>query len=195
MSLEQDIANVVSAAEQLTGIVDTKIEDINTTVNNKVAEVNTTISREIARVDESLANTRVFGRKSMSIADYFVTEVGPTNIHIKLPYRVDRDHAMYHLTVEGYAYGAAHDNENEPRIIDATFVGYCYTNSQTHLNVQCLGSHEPASYIGKDNHIYLRLSFKNKYFLTLNVNALKVGNGTLLKQGDVEIIDNPEALL
>ncbi|TQF71858.1 hypothetical protein [Pseudoalteromonas luteoviolacea] len=189
MSLEQDIANVVSAAEQLTGIVDTKIEDINSTVSSKVSEMDSTISQQVTRIDNAINNKHIIGEggqgtKSFAIAGYFTNVGETTNIHIKLPYKLDTHNCMFHVSVNGYAYG-------EGKAVDSTFVGYCYKNGNNLIHTQNLGTHEPDSYVGSDNHIYLRLTFSSTYYLTLSVDSIKVGNGTVLGVGDVTIISNP----
>ncbi|KZN53317.1 hypothetical protein [Pseudoalteromonas luteoviolacea] len=201
MSLEQDIANVVSAAEQLTGIVDTKIEDINTTVNNKVAEMNsqvavkkneidTTISQQVQRVDTALENKQILGNggigtRSIDIAKFFTAELGATYIHLKLPYKLDRDNRMYHIKVSGYEFHKA-------KIIDTTFVGYCYNQGNRLGYKQELGTHEPFSYVGSDSHVYLRLTIEDKYYLNLSVDSMYVGNGMILKPGDISVIESTE---
>ncbi|OCQ18950.1 hypothetical protein A7985_22455 [Pseudoalteromonas luteoviolacea] len=190
MSLEQDIANVVSAAEQLTGIVDTKIEDINSTVNGKVAEINSTISQQVSRVNEALESKQIIGdggrgTRSIDIARYFSAAVGGTYIHLKLPYRLDRDNHMYHIKVNGYEF-------HKGKLVDTTFVGYCYNQGNILGFKQELGTHEPFSYVGTDSHIYLRLTIEDKYYLNLSVDSMYVGNGTVLKPGDIEVIESTE---
>ncbi|MCF6438140.1 hypothetical protein L1077_01675 [Pseudoalteromonas luteoviolacea] len=201
MSLEQDIAHVVSAAEQLTGIVDTKIEDINSTVNGKVAQMNsqvavktheidTTISQQVQRVDTALENKQILGdggrgTRSIDIARFFTATVGATYIHLKLPYRLDRDNRMYHIKVSGYEF-------HKGKIVDTTFAGYCYNQGNILGFKQELGTHEPFSYVGSDNHVYLRLTIEDKYYLNLSVDSMYVGNGMVLKPGDIAVIESTE---
>ncbi|KID58259.1 hypothetical protein JF50_06150 [Pseudoalteromonas luteoviolacea] len=204
MSLEQDIANVVSAAEQLTGIVDTKIEDINTTVNNKVAEMNsqvavkkneidTAISQQVQRVDTALENKQILGdggrgTKSVAIASFFTNEGGATNMHLKLPFKIDRHNSMFHLNIYGYEYG-------KNNIVDATFTGYCYADNNRLHQSKTAGTHEPVVYVGTDQHVYLRITLESQYYLTLSVDSVYVGNGKVLKPGDVQFISSTEAQL
>ncbi|AOT09367.1 hypothetical protein [Pseudoalteromonas luteoviolacea] len=204
MSLEQDIANVVSAAEQLTGIVDTKIEDINNTVNGKVAEMNsqvavkkneidTAITQQVQRVDTALENKQVIGNgghgtKSIGIASFFTGETGATYMHLKLPYKIDTHNCMFHLNIYGYEYG-------KNNIVDATFTGYCYTNQNKLYQSKTAGTHEPIVYVGTDQHVYLRITLESQYYLTLSVDSTYVGNGSVLKPGDVQFISSTEAQL
>ncbi|KZN34934.1 hypothetical protein [Pseudoalteromonas luteoviolacea] len=193
MSLEQDIANVVSAAEQLTGIVDTKIEDINSTVNSKVSEMNSTISQQVTRVDNALESKQVLGdgtrgTKSVAIAGFFTTEGGATNMHLKLPFKIDTHNCMFHLNIYGYEYGSN-------KIVDATFTGYCYASNNRLYQSRTSGSHEPIVYVGTDQHIYLRITLESQYYLTLSVDSTYVGNGRVLKPGDVHFISSTEAQL
>ncbi|KZN65732.1 hypothetical protein N473_11950 [Pseudoalteromonas luteoviolacea CPMOR-1] len=200
MSLEQDIANVVSAAEQLTGIVDTKIEDINNTVNGKVAqmesrvtqkesELDETISGQISKVDAALDNLAIIGNgergtRAIGVANYFTSGNGPAKIHFRLPLNVLQHNEMFHIKVIGHAY-------HQAEAVDATFVGYSFPNVEGVYLPQATGTHLPTIYVGSDNHIYCRLSFEKCHFLTLSVDTMRVGNGRLIKHGDIEIINDP----
>ncbi|ESP95483.1 MULTISPECIES: hypothetical protein [Pseudoalteromonas] len=201
MSLEQDIANVVSAAEQLTGIVDTKIEDINSTVNNKVTEMNTrvaqkeseldsTVAHHVGRIDAALDNLGIIGNggvgtRAIGVANYFTPGNGPATIHFKLPLNVKQHNEMFHIRVIGHAY-------HQAEAVDATFVGYSFPDVQGVYLPQATGTHLPTIYVGTDDHIYCRLTFTKCHFLTLSVDTMRVGNGRLLKHGDIEIINDPQ---
>ncbi|KNC65019.1 hypothetical protein AC626_25785, partial [Pseudoalteromonas rubra] len=65
---------------------------------------------------------------------------------------------------------------------------YCYATDKNVRNIECIGSHAPTLYRGSDGYAYCRLSFENIYHLTLTVDTMRVGNGRLLKKGDVEVI-------
>ncbi|MBQ4814014.1 hypothetical protein J8M20_21795 [Pseudoalteromonas luteoviolacea] len=200
MSLEQDIANVVSAAEQLTGIVDTKIGDINNTVNTKVAEMNTRVAQketeldnavahQVGRIDAALDNLGIIGdgsigTKSIAVATYFSGDHGASYIHIKLPFKIDEHNCTYHIGVSGYAL-------QEGKIVDSTFVGYCNEATNKLVHPHHSGTHEPYSYIGSDQHVYLRLNFESKYYLSLSVDSMYVGNGRIIKRGEIEVIASP----
>ena len=177
MSLENNIATLVQKSEQLTS-----------TVDNKVAEIDASTASMLQRVDNALSDNHVIGEgirgtRGFAIANYFTSTSGVTNMHVKLPYKIDTHNHMFHIHIKGYAYG-------ENAIVDAVFTGYCYKNGNRLHQSKTMGTHEPIVYVGSDQHIYLRLSFTNQYYLTLSADSIRVGNGTVLGAGDIEFINN-----
>lgn len=115
------------------------------------------------------------GSTREGIAKHFTANHSGTDVfHIKLPYKVNTDHAMYHIKASGYAYGAAD-------IIDITWVGYCYapisniTNNKTGI----LNSTDitAGQYVGSDSHVYLWFKLPSTYYSTFKLDSIRVGNG------------------
>ncbi|NOU49527.1 hypothetical protein HG263_03055 [Pseudoalteromonas sp. JBTF-M23] len=193
MALEQDIATLVGKAEELTTVVENKIQDIDARVASKSVEVDSLITSTNSKVDDKLNQLSIignggYGSRAINVANFFTNDSGVTNLHFKLPFKADTDHAMFHLHITGYAYG-------EGKIVDATLVGYCYKVVENVINVDTVGTHTPHVYKGSDGHIYGRLSFTNQYYLTLSVDTMRVGNGRLYKHGDIEIIRSEQETL
>lgn len=133
------------------------------------------------------------GSTREGIAKYFTANHSATDIfHIKLPYRVTTDRAMYHIRASGYAYGAAD-------IIDVTWVGYCYaeisniTNNKTGiLNSTAITA---GQYVGSDSHVYLWFKLPSTYFSSFKLDSMRVGNGGLITSSDVQILVSSQTQL
>ncbi|GEM_PF-4266784 len=131
---------------------------------------------------------------SHGIATYFNNTHNNDYIHIKLPYKLSTDNHMYHIHATGYRF-------SNGEVIDITWVGYCYANggvlmSQSHANNG--GPHfDISEYVGSDQHIYLRFrgTTGDNYYQSFRIDSMHVGNGTVLKKGDIEIISSPNATL
>ena len=161
-------------------------EEIRESIDAKVAEM-------LSLVSAASSDLEVFGDGNqgstvVNAASALFSEGGNCYLHFKLPLKADENHEMFHLHIRGYAYG-------EAKVIDATLVGYCYKPSANVINVGVEGSHQPALYKGSDNAIYGRLYFPNCYYLTVAVDTLRVGNGRLLRRGDIEIIKSENETL
>ncbi|WP_298510392.1 hypothetical protein [uncultured Kordia sp.] len=110
--------------------------------------------------------------------------------HIKLPYKSDVDNKMYYIQALGYSYKTA-------EVIDVTWVGYCYASGSTNLintnaHVDKGATITAGQYIGSDNHIYLWFKPEYTYVVTFKIDTIRVGNGTLLQEGDLEVIVSTE---
>jgi len=46
-----------------------------------------------------------------------------------------------------------------------------------------------------DNHVYLRFKTTNQYYISFGVFSMYVGNGSILKNGDVQVIQSATANL
>ena len=115
---------------------------------------------------------------------------------------------MFHITVTGYAYQAGAP-------IDLVFVGYSHRYADGsapvlyHKSVvdraggmSCTSN--STSYWGSDEHMYLRfqvfvagggkLGAANTYYSSFRVDSMNVGNGIMMKQGDISVIvsEQPE---
>jgi hypothetical protein len=170
----------------------TKSMDVAFQKYNEAGELETVTMPNVAKMKadfESWKNEKYIigdgghGTRAINVASYFTNGSGATYLHFKLPYNLKIDNKMYHLHIRGYAYG-------ESKAVDATIVGYCYKNGNKLCYLNATGSHQPTSYVGSNNDIYARMYFPNKYYLTVTIDTIKVGNGTLLKSGDIEIIDS-----
>ncbi len=131
---------------------------------------------------------------SHGIASFFTNTTDNNYIHIKLPYKVDTDAKMYRIHVTGYRYRSG-------KVIDLTWVGYCYYPSNALIETATVNAGSPeftmTQYVGSDNHIYLRFrgTTGSNYYESFRVDSMHVGNGTVLKEGDVEIISSSSANL
>lgn len=136
------------------------------------------------------------GSMRMGIAKYFSWDASDTDIfHIKLPYRTDVDNKMFYLKATGHDYVT-------PEIIDVTWVGYCYTDGGVNdkliqTKTIALGSTTitAGQYIGTDNHIYLWFKLSNTYYATFKIDSMYVGNGSVLENNSVQIIQSSQTQL
>lgn len=133
------------------------------------------------------------GSTREGIAKYFTSNNSGTDIfHIKLPLKVNTNSEMYHIKASGYAYGAAD-------IIDVTWVGYCYSPAanitSTKTGILNSTAITAGQYVGTDSHVYLWMKLPNTYFSTFKLDSIRVGNGRLIKSGDVQIIVSSQAQL
>ena len=114
--------------------------------------------------------------------------------HIKTPMRIDSGYDMFHFNAKGYFYGSG-------EIIDITWVGYCYPSDGTirQMKSNVLRAEpdkvQAGQYIGSDQHVYLWLKSTTAYYTTFRINTIRVGNGPLFKEGDLEVIVSDQAQL
>lgn len=112
-----------------------------------------------------------------------------TNIfHIKLPYRTDTDNRMFYLKASGYAFYLG-------EIIDIVWVGYCYKNGSAgnklirqYTDVSRSPTITAGQYEGSDKHIYLWIKINGTNHTTFKIDSMRVGNGTLLVEGDLQVV-------
>ncbi|MBT2622505.1 MULTISPECIES: hypothetical protein [Chryseobacterium] len=126
------------------------------------------------------------GSTREGILKFFTTEYNTDKIfHVKMPYRTNTDSKMFHIRASGYNY-------QNGDIIDVTWVGYCYQPSGALMNNKTYVAASTAiiagQYVGTDSHIYLWFKLPNIYYSSFKVDSMRVGNGTLLKEGDLELI-------
>ncbi len=112
------------------------------------------------------AKLTVWSRQE-SIASYSSSSSSTTEyIHIRLPHNTDTQNGWYRVEVEWYDYGGW-------KWIDLRYVWYSYVTSNSLLatdEYDLTWNYTPISYIGSDNHIYLRFKPTNLYFLSFVVN-------------------------
>jgi len=125
------------------------------------------------------------GSVRTGILKHLMTKNSSTHLyHIKLPYKVDTHTAMYYLHASGYSYQSG-------EIIDIIWTGYCYrpsnaiSKTKTHINRSTAIT--AGQYVGTDSSVYLWFKVPNIYYTTFRLDAMKVGNGTMLKQGDIQL--------
>jgi len=167
--------------------------------------VNTTLPKSELDVDGILIEGKkksMFGNSvnngscvvTRGIASFFSTENNTNYMHIKLPYKVTSDARMYHIHATGYRYRSG-------RVIDLTWVGYCYSPSTALVEARTINAGSPdftmTQYVGSDNHIYLRFkgTTGSNYYQSFRIDSMHVGNGRILKEGDIEIISSASANL
>ncbi|MEM6685624.1 MAG: hypothetical protein AAF617_07475 [Bacteroidota bacterium] len=164
----------------------------------RAAEVHapvTSVNGQTGAITLSVDDGNDIGSVRNGIVKFFTsTNSSLPYFHLKLPYRVDTDNKMFHLKATGYSYGPS-------EIIDVTWVGYCYKNGSsnklrnTKTSILSSTTITAGQYIGSDNHIYLWFKTPNVYFTTFRVDSMRVGNGTLLEEGDVTMIMSLNATL
>lgn len=148
------------------------------------------VNGQTGNVILNLQGTTDVGSTREGIAKFFTDTNNTTDIfHIKLPYKVNTHSAMFHIKAIGYNYGGAD-------IIDVTWVGYCYQPNSALMNTKTSVVSSTAitagQYVGSDSHIYLWFKAPNTYYTTFRVDSMRVGNGTLIQEGDVQIIMSPQ---
>ena len=134
------------------------------------------------------------GTRSLNIAEYF-SSLNDTNayIHLKTPFNPAIEADTFHIKVSGYSL---HNFSNH--LIDLTFTGYSYTACNCVAYTTTLdptNQYSPAIYKGSDNFIYLRFKPANTYYLTFVVDSIFVGNGRILKPGDIQVVPSSSVTL
>ncbi|MCJ8204087.1 hypothetical protein [Pseudomonas sp. RGM2987] len=194
MSLETSIASLVTAANNLTTVVNGKIGAINLTMAAAVAQFNEWRSLKDVEGDPAALGTirrnvlqgHVYGTGgpygSTAQGDFMSTELGSsTNVymHFKVPLNVNANSEMFWFNIKGYSYGTA-------KIIEETLVGYCYQPSRVLQNVSTFGNMTPAVYVDTSGNIVMRILIPNIYYTTVRVDTMRVGNGRLFNLGDLK---------
>lgn len=151
------------------------------------------VNGQTGNVTLDLEGSTDVGSTREGIAKYFTANHSATDIfHIKLPYKVNTNHAMYHIKASGYAYEASD-------IIDITWVGYCYApmTNIIHQKTGILNSTNitAGQYVGSDSHVYLWFKLPNTYFSTFKLDSMRVGNGGLITSSDVQILVSSQTQL
>lgn len=151
------------------------------------------VNGQTGNVTLNLQGPTDVGSTREGIAKFFTPDFSSSNIfHVKLPYKVNTNSAMFHIKAIGYNYGGSD-------IIDVTWVGYCYQPNSalmnTKTNVLSSTAITAGQYVGSDSHIYLWFKVPDTYYTTFRIDAMRVGNGTLLQEGDVSIIVSAQTQL
>lgn len=151
------------------------------------------VNGQTGNVTLNLQGSTDTGSNRQGITKFFTDVNNSTNIfHIKLPYKVNTHSAMFHIKAIGYNYGGSD-------IIDVTWVGYCYSANSALMNtktsVVSSTTITGGQYVGSDSHVYLWFKTPNTYYTTFRIDVMRVGNGTLLKEGDVSVVVSSQAQL
>lgn len=194
MSLETQIAALVTAANNLTAAVNGKIGAIDARMDTAEAEFDEW--RNQKDVEGSLG---AFGTIRRNLFQGFIQSLGGpagvavnsgfdtvdlgTNLnvyaHFKVPLNVNVNSEMFWFNIKGYSYGAA-------AIVDETLVGYCYKPELALKSVATFGSMTPAVYKDANGNVVLRILLTNAYYTTLRIDTMRVGNGRLFNVGDLQ---------
>ncbi|MCG8552318.1 MAG: hypothetical protein MI799_18095 [Desulfobacterales bacterium] len=154
--------------------------------------IGTTEPLSALHVDGSVITGSGRGSTTHNVLNYFTNQETTHHVHIKTPFNPNIRSQMFHLKVRGYAYRAQ-------QIIDLTFAGYAYFATKTlryPVTLDPSGALNPVAYKGSDGYIYLRFTPANTYYITLAVDSMYVGNGKILKAGDItEVILSSSAEL
>ncbi|MBV6203229.1 hypothetical protein KUU18_29435 [Pseudomonas aeruginosa] len=193
MSLETQIASLVTAANNLTAAVNGKIGAIDARMDTAEAEFEEW--RNQKDVEGSLG---AFGTIRRNMFQGFIQSLGGpagvaansgfdtvdlgtnTNVyvHFKVPLNVNVNSEMFWFSIKGYSYGSS-------QIVDETMVGYCYKPTLSLQNVATFGSMSPAVYKDANGNVVLRILLPSAYYTTLRIDTMRVGNGRLFNVGDL----------
>ena len=109
-------------------------------------------------------------------------------LHLKTHMNTAQVSQMFLYDVNGYAYG-------ESNHIAGKVAGYCYATTGNLESVSAEGSHGLTAYEGSDGQVYLRMLLASTYYLTLSIDAIRVGNGVLPEVGSLTPIFSTEVTL
>ncbi|AXP01677.1 hypothetical protein SAMN04488697_11516 [Pseudomonas sp. 43mfcvi1.1] len=194
MSLETTIASLVTAANNLTTVVNGKIGSINTTMATALDQFNEWRSLKDVEGDPAALGTirrnllqgfisGTGGAQGVGAqGDFTATDLGTTAnvyVHFKVPLNINVNSEMFWFNIKGYSYGTA-------KIIEETLVGYCYQPTRTLQNVSTFGNMTPACYVDTNGNIVMRILVPSIYYTTIRIDTMRVGNGRLFKLGDLK---------
>lgn len=193
MSLEQNVAELVQATNNLTGTVSGMIGEIDNRVLLAESQFQDYISRADTVGDPAVQGTLFMGIFQGGVwgtggpnlvgasGGFPVTDLGTTSevyAHFKLPLNINRDECMFWLNFRGYSYGSA-------CVIDETIAGYCYAPQRKVINQSLFGVMDPAIYVDTVGNVVLRLKFPSIYVTTLRIDTMQTGIGAPPKKGEL----------
>lgn len=198
MSLTQDIANVVQAAENMTATVTGKMGEIDQRMDVAETEFDVWRSEKDMMGDAALQGAMRMNIFQGNLHGTSQVTGGPsgtggfagkvedigsnTNVylHFKTPLSLNNNNEMFWFNVRGYCYGAA-------KLIDEVIAGYCYKNGNALTSKANSGSLSPDSYTDLAGNLILRILVPNTYYNTVRVDTMRVGNGRLFNTGDLDV--------
>ncbi|MGE1173732.1 hypothetical protein [Pseudomonas sp. BW7P1] len=194
MSLETTVASLVTAANNLTNVVNGKIGSINTTMATALNQFNEWRSLKdvegdpfaLGTIRRNILQGFVTGTGGVQTVgaqgDFTATDLGTSlnvYMHFKIPLNINVNSEMFWFNIKGYTYGTA-------KIIEETLVGYCYQPTRTLQNVSTFGNMTPAVYVDASGNIVMRILVPNIYYTTIRIDTMRVGNGRLFNLGDLK---------
>lgn len=199
MSLDQQVASLVKASNDLTGAVDGKIGQI----DRRMAEAESRFDAW-RQIKDVVGDPGGYGTMRMSVFQGFIHDTGGatgqggagagdfygkidslgTNskvyVHFRTPLNINKNNEMFWFNLRGYGYGSA-------SIIDEIFVGYCYENNLKLTNEAAFGNRSPAVYVDTNGNVLLRILLPSSYYATMRMDTMRVGNGRLYAPGDFDV--------
>lgn len=193
MSLETQIAALVTAANNLTNAVSGKMGEIDSTMVDALAQFN------LFRAQKDYVGTPgASGTLAMGVfqgqatgaggvqgygvsGDFIPADLGTSEqvyIHFKLPFNIHADSKMYWLSIRGYSYGSS-------KIIDETFAGYCYAPGATLTSTYEFGNMTPAQYVDANGNVVLRILCPSLYVTTLRIDSMHIGGYGIIEKGQI----------
>ncbi|WP_282410301.1 hypothetical protein ACK3BE_06010 [Pseudomonas mandelii] len=194
MSLETTVASLVTAANNLTTVVNGKIGNINSTMATALSQFNEWRNLKdvegdpaaLGTIRRNLLQGFVTGTGGVQTVgaqgDFVSTDLGVSlnvYMHFKIPLNINVNSEMFWFNIKGYSYGTA-------KIIEETLVGYCYQPTRTLQNVSTFGNMTPAVYVDTNGNVIMRILIPNIYYTTVRIDTMRVGNGRLFNLGDLK---------
>ncbi|MBV4460017.1 hypothetical protein KVG96_18850 [Pseudomonas sp. COR58] len=194
MSLETTVAALVTAANNLTTVVNGKIGSINSTMADALNQFNEWRNQKDVEGDPAALGTIrrnvlqgfVSGTGGLqgvgAVGSFTSTDLGTTAnvyMHFKTPLNINVNSEMFWFNIKGYSYGTA-------KIIEETLVGYCYQPTRTLQNVSTFGNMTPSVYVDTNGNIVMRILLPSIYYTTVRIDTMRVGNGRLFNLGDLK---------
>ncbi|MFJ7285800.1 hypothetical protein [Pseudomonas sp. NPDC099000] len=194
MSLETTVASLVTAANNLTSVVNGKIGSINSAMTTALSQFNEWRNLKdvegdpaaLGTIRRNLLQGFVTGTGGVQTVgaqgDFVSTDLGVSlnvYMHFRIPLNINVHSEMFWFNIKGYSYGTA-------KIIEETLVGYCYQPTRTLQNVSTFGNMTPAVYADANGNIIMRILIPNIYYTTVRIDTMRVGNGRLFNLGDLK---------
>nr|WP_225927518.1 hypothetical protein [Pseudomonas ekonensis] len=185
---------MVTAANNLTTVVNGKIGSINSTMADALNQFNEWRNQKDVEGDPAALGTIrrnvlqgfVSGTGGLqgvgAVGSFTSTDLGTTAnvyMHFKTPLNINVNSEMFWFNIKGYSYGTA-------KIIEETLVGYCYQPTRTLQNVSTFGNMTPSVYVDTNGNIVMRILLPSIYYTTVRIDTMRVGNGRLFNLGDLK---------
>jgi hypothetical protein len=100
-------------------------------------------------------------------------------VHFKTPMNINTSDEMFWFNIRGYCYGSS-------SVIDETIVGYAYSPQRAIINKVGFGNMFPDSYVDSAGNVILRIKVPVAYYLTVRIETMRVGTGTLFEVGSFD---------
>lgn len=197
MALEDQVSALVSAANNLTGVVSGKVSEIDQRMVSAEGQFDAWRQlKDVVGEPNWLATMRmnVFqGRILGSGVPYGVggdghfankvDDLGQSNniyIHFKTPMNINTTDKMFWFNIRGYSYGTA-------QIIDETIVGYAYRPQGAIISKSSFGTFSPDSYSDPSGNVVLRILIPNLYLTTIRIDTMDVSGTGVFPVGSLDV--------